>query len=497
MPPVPPLHVLGPRLRALRKKRGLRQKTVAARAQVSASYLSEIEQGKKYPSPDKMAALADALGVPYDALAILGPAPSRAPAPPTASPLLEAFPFALFGVDPTALAQVMARQPDQAEALTRAFLDVMRNYDLTVEHFLFAALRSYQQLHRNYFEALEAEAEALRTEHGWDAAYVPSPKTLAALLTTHHRYEVDLQALDSYPDLSRLRSVYLPHPSTPRLLVNPKLMPSQQAFLLAREIGYVRLGIDVRPTTSTFIEIESFEQVLNHFKASYLGGALLMPRAAVCADLAHLFNQRRWDDGALRTAFNRYNATPEMLYYRLTELIPAFFGLQEIYIMRFNHQRGTDAYRLTKVFNMSRVPVPHGVEADEHYCRRWVSVRTLQALDRIQGTLAHPQPVIRAQRVRFITDNAEFFAIGVARPLALKPGVNSVVALGFLIDDDFRRMVRFWDDPHVPTVEVNLTCERCALLDCPDRAAAPSILHRADRRLRQRVALETLRNTLG
>ncbi|MEM9998760.1 MAG: ImmA/IrrE family metallo-endopeptidase, partial [Bacteroidota bacterium] len=370
------------------------------------------------------------------------------------------------------------------------------------EHFLFAALRSYQQMHRNHFPDLEAEAEAFRQATGFDAETTLTDDDLRAALADRFSVAVDLETIPQHEALGRLRSIYhapkrrrgrRAAPAASSVLhVNPRLMPSQRAFVYAREIGYHHLGIEERPVTSTWMEVTSFEQVLGHFRASYFAGALLMPRARVRRDLDALFGAETWDAARILRGLDAYRVTPEMLYYRLSEVIPTDFGLEEIYFMRFNHRLGTDSYKLTKVFNMSRVPVPHGISSEEHYCRRWVSMEALRALEVQQATIGNPPPVVRAQRVRFVSDDAQFFAIAVARPLALKPGINSVVSLGFRIDDDFRRVVRWWDDPDVPRREVNLTCERCPLTDCAERIAPPTVLEHDDRIARQREVLETL-----
>lgn len=54
--------VLGSRLRRLRQHRGLSLTRTAARAGISAQYLSEIERGRKEPSSEVVAAVAGALG---------------------------------------------------------------------------------------------------------------------------------------------------------------------------------------------------------------------------------------------------------------------------------------------------------------------------------------------------------------------------------------------------------------------------------------------------
>ncbi|NBC16783.1 MAG: XRE family transcriptional regulator, partial [Bacteroidetes bacterium] len=199
----------------------------------------------------------------------------------------------------------------------------------------------------------------------------------------------------------------------------------------------------------------------------------------------------------LLDALSRYGATPEMLFYRLTELIPERFGLREIYFQRFHNEADTDRFKLTKVLNMSRVPVPHGLSLGEHYCRRWPAPRLLRRLAAEQTAHdAAQQPLVRAQRSRFLDDEAEFFVLTLARPLALTPGTNSSVSLGFLMDEAFKERVCFWDDPAIPRVEVNLTCERCPLAPsaCHDRVAPPVIYQKQQEQSRKEEALATLLN---
>jgi transcriptional regulator with XRE-family HTH domain len=493
--------ILGLKLKNLRLAQGSSLKDVAAEAGVSISYLSEIEKGKKYPKPEKMLDLARALGVPFDELVSQQVDESLvALKQAIASPFAQEFPFRLFGVEPQDLVSLMANMPDKAGALIRTFAEVSRNYDVRVEHILFAALRSYQQLHGNHFPDLEARAAAYRVAKGWDDAPLRA-ETLRAVLEDEHGYTFDTDTLRTHPDLRGFRSVFVADGGPtggPKLFVNAGLLPSQRAFLYARELGFAVLGGGERPETSSWLKVTSFEQVLNNFEASYFAGALLISRAALGRDLKAFFQEAVWDEAAFLAAFDRYHATPEMFFYRLTQLIPADFGLREIYFMRFNNARGTDRYTLTKVLNMSHVPVPHGIRRDEHYCRRWPSMAALQALDAQQSAGDGDRPVVQVQRSHFLDDGATFFEIALARPLALTEGTNTAVSIGFLATEAFRRAVRFWKDPAVPSRDVNLTCERCPLPAevCHVRAAPALVLEERAQQVRREQALAALGVTL-
>ena len=60
--------MIGPRIAALRRERGLSQAELAERIQVSPSALGMYEQGRREPSADTLVALARTLGVTTDFL---------------------------------------------------------------------------------------------------------------------------------------------------------------------------------------------------------------------------------------------------------------------------------------------------------------------------------------------------------------------------------------------------------------------------------------------
>lgn len=478
--------ILGLKLRTLRHDRGASLKTIADRSGLSVSYLSEIEKGRKYPKPDKLLDLADALDVPYDDLVSLRVDDELGPLKKMfSSTFIAEFPFELFGLEPHDMFGLVSDAPARSGALIQAFLEIGRTYDMHVEHFLFAALRSYQQLNGNYFSDLEALATDVRQRHGWASGAPVTAAMLRATLQETHGYHIDLDILPGHPHLSDLRSVFVngeAGSTQPTLLVNGDLMPVQQAFVFARELGYCELGVDERARTSSWLKVESYEQLLNNFKVSYFAGALLIERASLLRDIEGLLGQPTWQPDRWRQCMARHHATPEMFYYRLTELAPHDLGLDDFFFLRFHHEAGSPHFHLTKLFNMSSVPVPHGMGLNEHYCQRWPAIRLLKEMEAKQaaGTLSrHPSaaPQMRAQRSYYLNEEAEFLVLSTARPLALQARTNSCVSIGFLINDAFRDRVAFWRDPAIASVDVNLTCERCALTAdaCTLRVAPPSI----------------------
>ena len=491
--------ILGMKLRQLRTEKKLTLKALAGRTGLAVSYLSEIEKGKKYPKPGKLLEIARALEVSFDSL--VSAKVDEELNPLTAilnSEAVKEFPFKFFGIEPQNILKLVTDSPHEAGALIRTLLEIGRNYDMRVEHFLFAALRSYQQIHHNYFEDLENEGGAFRSRQGWPARHNVPLSRLRSVLKEEFGISVDESSLPRYPDLKSFRSVWV-EGNPPRLLLNPRLLPSQKAFVMGREIGYRCLNLREHTVTSSWLNVDSFQKVLNNFKASYFSGALLIHRELLQQELSKFFRNERWSAEGFLGILRRFGATPEMFAYRLSQLLPRLFGLQEMFYLRFFHETGTDHFRLTKELNMSRVLVPHGIGLNEHYCRRWLSIRLLKELAGRQKSRSKDVMLAGAQRMHFLNADAEFFAITMARPLALTERTNSSITVGFLLNDAFRSTVRYWNDPAIPKILVNETCERCGLgaPECRDRAAPPEI-HRVEQRQKVREkALQQLFHDLG
>ncbi|GIX48337.1 MAG: hypothetical protein KatS3mg131_2548 [Candidatus Tectimicrobiota bacterium] len=489
--------IFGMKLRQFRERRGYTLKALAARTGLSPSYLTEIEKGKKYPSAARIMQLAAALGVAYDELVSLKlDQELDSLGAFLASPLLREFPFQLFGVAPHDVLDLITRAPHEASALIRAVGEVASRYDMRVEHLFYAALRSYQEMHHNYFPELEEAAARFVAERGWDPQVPPALEALAAVLTETYGYVLDDTALEAYPELQGLRSVWI-DATPPRLLLNRRLLPAQKAFVLGRELGYCYLGLRERAATSSPIEVNSFAQVFNDFKASYFAGALLMNRERVVADLGAFLQRRRWDGKAFLALLARYRATPEMFFYRLSELLPTFLHLPQLHFLRLHSVAGSGVYRLTKHLNMSHLPLPHGIDLHEHYCRRWLAVRLLREFAQRQQQGEGQAPLLGVQRSVFADSDAEYFCLSLARPLALTPGTNTSVTLGFRLDDAFKATVRFWDDPAIPRLTINETCERCWLEACGERAAPPHLFTQEAARQRRHEALARLKAAFG
>ena len=467
--PLNPLNVIfGLKLRQARLQKGLSVTELAQRSQLSPSYITEIEKGRKYPKADKILRLAQALGFDYDQLVSLRLEPPLSFVEAALnSQLLQGFPLELFGVDPATLVQLLSRSPAELSALIRALGEVARGYNIREEHLFRAALRCFQELHQNYLPDVEEAAADFRRRSGLGGPPVPDG-ALEALLTGSFGYELGEIPVQERPVLAAYRAIYLPV-DPPRLLLNPALLPSQRKFVLAREVGYRVLGLTDRALTNSPDRVDSFAQVLNDFKAAYFAGCLLMPRERVLEDLQALFDLPAWQGEQLLALLRAYDVTPETLLYRFSELVPTFFQLR-VHFLRFSEVNGS--YRLYKHLNMNELSLPAGFHLPEHYCRRWLTVRIIRELARtgLDG------PIVGIQRSRFLESQKEFLCLGFARRDNLPPYLYTSVILGLRVDEELLRRVRFASDPAIPQGLLNETCERCPLPaeQCSERAAPPT-----------------------
>lgn len=470
--------IFGLKLRQLRLDLGLSSLEVSKRAGLSPSYMAELERGKKYPKVDKMFDLARALETDYDTLVSIRLSKKLEPlATLIHSRVLNELPLEWLGLDATDLLELLAEAPAKVSAFISTLIEISRSYGMRVESFLFSVLRTYQEMHDNYFPELEAAAEQFRATLDWPANEPLHPDQLTQVLTNRFGYRVELFTDGQYPAFATVRSAFLPHQHN-RLLLNAALTNQQRAFTLARELGYCVLDLTDRPLISSVREAESFEHVLNNFRASYFAGAMLMPCEPMVADLKRLFARDTYDAAEWLALIQRYDVTPEMFMHRLMGLLATQFGLNDSFFLRLNHRVGDTDYQLTKEMHFARLHSPH-TTIGEHYCRRWVAVGVLAELEQQQQTgVWTGEPVMRAQVSDYFESPDIYFVLSIAQPSPPQMGINSSVSVGIAVTDQLRQVMRFLSDPNLTHRIVNQTCERCGVPDCLERAARPVIYHR-------------------
>ena len=144
------------------------------------------------------------------------------------------------------------------------------------------------------------------------------------------------------------------------------------------------MNLAVRSKTSNWIKYESFEHVLSNFQAGYFAGAILLPEETLVSDLRKFFNVPKWSNELFLALKEKYNVSPETFLTRLTQLIPAHFGIDQLFFLRYFHHLDINKFEITKELHFSRLHSPHGVGLDEHYCRRWITISLLKDVQNAQ-----------------------------------------------------------------------------------------------------------------
>jgi transcriptional regulator with XRE-family HTH domain len=484
--------IFGLKLRQLRQDKKLMLSELSRLSGISISYLTEIEQGKKFPKAEKIASLAEALGVSYDWLISLQLKKGLAPVSKLIhSKILQEFPLDVFGIDKSQLLELLSAAPVKLNAFISTLIEISRNYGLKVEDFYFSALRSYQEMQENYFQDIENAVDEFCKRSKLDTLTPIKEEDLTMFLVNNYHYQIDDQSLSAQPELRELRTVLIPG-KVSRLLLNENLSDVQRRFIMAREIGFRFMELNERSLTSPPVQVDTFEQVLNNFRGSYFACALFLNKDNIVPRLQLFFNSRQFDGDLLLDVIDEFAVSPEIFMHRLTSLLPRFFGMQEIFFLRFSNERGSDNFDLTKELHLSGLHDPHMNMQHEYYCRRWVAIKILKDLDNELRDGMYDGPLVRVQRSRYLGTDKEYLIISFAKPSVNGSKINNSVSIGLLMTDQVKIKIRFWNDPAIPIRMVGETCERCSATDCADRMAPPLVFQKNQRVENMKFALNSL-----
>lgn len=466
--------IFGLKLKQLRQDRNYSLLELANNSGLSISYLNEIESGKKYPKSDKIATLANALGVTYDKLVSLKLTRNLAPLGELLeSNIFEQLPLDHYGIDINKIIVLMANAPLQLSALVTTLIDIAKSSELSQNNFSRTALRTYKEFNENYFPELEKAVEKFINEYKLASESPLSSAILLKILKDKYEYKVDENKLNEYSELSEVRSLLVPR-NTKVLLLNKNLSDPQRAFILGKELAYNYLKISDRSYTYTGSGVDSFDQLLNNLNASYFSTALIINKEKLINDLKLFLDKRKWEGRVFLGLISKYNSTPEMFIQRLASLSSKFLNLNQFFFLRFNTSIGSSEYNLTKELRLNTNENPGGYQIMENYCRRWISVKVLKELEeKNMGNKKYYKPVIGIQKSQFYNSGDQYLSISVARRSKIVDDNLSSVTIGFLVNNELKKIINFWNDPKIKIKEVNDTCERCLIADCKERVAPP------------------------
>ena len=459
--------IFGLKLKQIRNDKGLSLFGLAKITGLSKSYLNEIENGKKYPKRDKIIVLAEKLETSYDHMVSLKLDKNLAPIGEILqSRILKEIPLDIFGIKESDLVAIIAEAPVKVNSFISTLFEIARHYNLSKENFFLAALRSYQEAHNNYFENIENDVERFAKNYSVDLSKRLQVKDLEDILIQEYGYTINNEELSEHKELTNLRSIFVPKTKT--LLVSKTADDPQRMFIYAKEIGYNFLNITDRLYTFSWIKFDSFDQVLNNFIASYFAGALIIPRKLLVKEVKHFFDSPVLAQEDFQTLMAKFTDSPETFYQRLTNILPKDFNLKNLFFLRFTYKPEHNYFQLTKELHITNLQEPYANENNEHYCRRWITLKTLSEIPN-----SNKNHLFEAQISSYNFTENQYLVLASATKDPFKNGYYRSIGLGILISNHAHSRINFLNDTNLNKREVGVTCESCSIQNCNERAAPP------------------------
>ena len=457
--------VFGLKLKQYRQKKNWSLQDLANETGLSKSYINEIENGKKYPKHDKIITLSSVLGCTFDDLVSTKLDKSLMPfAEILQSDFFNEIPLELFGISRSNLISIISEAPKKVTAFINTLIEISQNYNLSKERFYFAVVRSFQELHDNYFPQIEAKANAFLAENNIISTKEHSSSLFKQILTDQYQYEIQAEDFSKYDTLINLRSLFIPEKKL--LLLNQLLEDEQKTFILAKEIGYNVLDLKVRPNTYSWLDFTSFEQLLNNYFASYFAGCILIQKDHLTERITKYFQHSSWEAESFEALIDEFTNSPETFYYRLTNILPGEFGVKDLFYLCFTKKKNTDKIQIIKELHLNRQQAPHAKATNEHYCRRWIAIKNLK-------NLKVNEKLTAAQISHYKDSGLSYLVISTSQKNPFSDGTNRSYCLGILLNTHSLKKIKFAKSDKIKTENVGVTCETCSIIDCEVRQAPP------------------------
>jgi predicted transcriptional regulator len=478
--------IFGLKLKQIRTDKNLSLFGLSKISGLSKSYLNEIEKGKKYPKPDKIVILSEKLDIPYDQMVSLKLDKNLAPIGELLqSKILKEIPLELFGIKESNLIDIVANAPAKVNAFISTVIEIAQHYNFSRERFFLASVRSFQEANNNYFDDLELKVLKFSKAYQIDLTKPVSSKEIEEILIEEYGYIINESELSKYEALENLRSVFVPKTKT--LLLAEGINEAQRTFIYAKEIAYNFLEITDRLYSFPWIKFNRFDQVLNNFYASYFAGALIIPRDELTLQLEAIFNNDTFDEALFVKTMEGFNASPESFYQRLTNILPKSFNIKNLFFLRFTHKSESEKFHLKKELHLSHQHSPRANETNEHYCRRWGSLKVLKDISKSKKD--HEFDIQISNYESYDTRYLEFTS---ATKDPFRNNQYRSISIGLLLNKQLDRKLKFLGDKTIKTQKVGVTCERCAIENCEVRQAPAIILDKVAKNKKVELIIEEL-----
>ena len=466
--------ILAFKVKHLRLEKELSYQDLSTMTGLSTSYLSDIEKGKRYPKPDKISKLGEVLDVDYNYLVSTTSSKKLRPIIDLInSDFLKLFPLEEFGINMEKVLEMFSKTPDRVNAFISTLFMVARNYQITSKEFYIEAMRSYQDMHNNDFPELEKGVEHFKEEYSIRPTMVSSPEYLEEQLEEIFDIKVDRNELSKNKKLTDFRSFF--SEKEKKLFIDSKLSSAQRNFLFAKELGFQFLNLKQRPYEVPMINIDSFEKILNNYKASHFAAAMTMPPEQMVNEIKNVMASKEWSNRLIFDLLKKYNVTPETLLQRWTNLLPKYFGLEDLFFIKLTSSDGLEKLTMSKNLHLAQVHTPYNNRLNEQFCRRWVAYKSLNKIIK-----SKKNTVVQAQISEYLDSGNAYLCISIAQRTGKKKLKSTT--LGLLVNEKLRSNCYFISGLEKTKYSVGTTCERCSVIDCAERIIDPIFINEIEYR---------------
>ena len=466
--------ILGLKIRQLRDKRDLSLKELSEVSGLSISYLNEIEKGKKYPTIEKLAALAQGLQIDLGELVSFKTGRNLHPLLKfLESDMVEKVPLELFGLSESDVMDLMGHDPEKFASFVLTILQVSRSFDIKMDDIYTAALKSYIEAHDNYFPEIEKLAKKMKTEWGFQSDEIKLSE-IKKIITEKYKYEIDEKVIGNNISLSQTRFL-AKRSTTSKLFLNSRSKDSEKVFCIAKELGHIVLG------AKKFSGEKNLGEKLDDFKTSYFAGALLLEEKMFSKDLKQIFSHQKFEPDFFTKLISKYNVSTEVLFHRLTQVLSSNFKVNELFFLGISTKiEGAEKFEIYNELHLGQLHSPHAIRMHENYCRRWVAIKSLKYL---KDNMSLDNYLLG--QISEGLNGQKYFSLSLARKSSLDNHVLNSLTIGFLVNDELKNAIKFLDDKNLKQIPIGQTCERCPRAECGDRVASAIIYQQELERVSQ------------
>ncbi len=431
---------------------------------ISKSYLNEIEKGKKYPKPEKISRISKALNIEYDELVSIRLKKRLSPISQLIETnILNELPLDFFGIEQSELLELLSVAPTKLSAFVDSIIQIAKKYDIQVEQFFYSVLRSYQEMHDNYFPELEEQAKSFRLKFDIKPGSRDTVNILEKYLIDDCGYSIIPDGLAKYPQIGQLRYLWIEQKNgKKKLLLNQSLSKTQLLFILGREAGFNFLKLKDRSSTSSWVHSHSFDQVLNNFKAYYFSSAILLHERIFLRGLMTFISGKKFNHKGVIRLIDKSNSSTEAFLLRITNLVPYYLKFNDFFFFRYNHTMLDDGYRQTKELYASGLRNVPRIDLYSKACQRYA------AIDSLKGKSSNISRETTVYNITYENSGMRFLLIGITDHMKPSDQMNCYIGIGFLINDRFREKTMFVDDPDIRKVTVDYNWIRLTSENCHD-----------------------------